>query len=311
MKKYITPVVIIAALILGCDCDNGKITETGTAHFITKFIHEGINAELCDYTDEGYMLVNYCSNPYNGFSLAGYSPDKGVWSVIATSWLHYDDARYSPNRSNIAFESDFGLFVMDSDGSNLRQLGTSAWGFYDWFDNTRLLFTPFGDITKLYTIDIETEETEEFLDFFEVGSVGEGGSMGFFALSPDHKRVAFSFSVHYDPQDPLIYRTVIYDMDTLEYDIFDCKNYGFNAQFSPDSTNIVYGELTSPGSYREFWVYDIDTGDFSLMYRSDALFLWYPTGEWPGPFWTADGNGIITYHIDEDGDLSVYEVTPG
>lgn len=321
--KYIT--VNSVLLLFISSCDTGIPEERGTANLLLEHKFRDKFANVYDYTTEGRIIVCDIDSSSYQYILCVYDPNTGEWEEVAnvTSTKGFSDARYSPDRSKIAYKSDYKVFVMDSDGDNVEPILTdSLYWLFGWLDNDRVIFRDGPAAwTKLYTKDVNTGDIELLIDFSDTFIVGEMSEHGYLAISPKGTKFVYSYWVRPNYNDPKRWHTVIYDdIEHQRYTTFDCEEYGYSSQFSPNSNCVVYarpfGSTGSEGTYEEYgteiYYYDLTEKKMYLFYRSHSLTLEKAGWElWPGPFWNADGSAVISYLVEDDGTMKIYEITPG
>ncbi len=309
MKRFIVLFLMIAiAVLLSCD-DGDNIEEVGTAQIILEYYFGDVYPWVTDITGDGDILVEYYETE-SGHHLWEYSSEDSEWRQIGESdTLWFNEARYSPDKSKICFNSDYKLYVMDRDGTNIYPVGDIAiLSVYGWINDNEIYFLPWVDGRSLNKVDINTYEEELFVDLNGYIPSPMGGA-GFFSLSPDGKSLVYSYIESTDVEAPVFWYTVIYDLGTNNFRRFDCELYGYSSQYSPDSGKIVHStdDFTLNGT--EIWIYDVDSASFSLFFRSYDLNVSVASDLWPGPFWADDGSAIISYRQDTDGYLRIYSIT--
>jgi TolB protein len=221
---------------------------------------------------DGSNVVKVAGDPSGAEFDGAWSPD-GEWVVYrdSTRGINEDDevfiARadgserrnitndpandwgpdWSPDGSTIAFNSDraggrLRGYLMDPDGSNLRELDIEAWVEYPSFspDGTRIVFEGHdGSDYEIYVADLTTGATEQLTD--------HPGDDGWAVWSPDGASIAFS----------------------SERD--DCRFRG------ADEECWLTGEPDD--EYRDIWLMDADGSDQRRVTSETGQFVaWSPDG---------------------------------
>ncbi|SDI33913.1 TolB protein [Alteribacillus persepolensis] len=171
------------------------------------------------------------------------------------------DVQFFPNGEELLFQApdDAGvsqLFVMQTDGSNRRQITENTGGRYNTVrlspDGSRVLYTTPGvSISIIFTIDLATGET------FEV----RGGPLArnyFPAWSPDSENIAYSANAfEHAGYFSLIRTTTKQGENDRTSAISDC--FATPVTWSPDSRKAAYlSGCDEAGTAREMWVVNTD-----------------------------------------------------
>jgi len=211
------------------------------------------------------------------------------------------DASWSPNGQQVAFEADplgdgnLEIFIMNADGSNVRQLTDSPGRDYwpDWFPNGRqLAFT--SDRTgapNVYIMNVDGSDQRALLDDPEFGTLEPD-------VAPNGKDVVFMRGRQFEP--PTIWKVSVAD-GVLTQLTQPGPYEDLDPQFSPNGTRVVFSSTRS-GTF-EIWAMDADGGnltqltaapgaDFNPTFSPDGQQIaWWKQRAGQGDVWVMNSDG--------------------
>ena len=241
---------------------------------------------------------------FGGWGLGAMQPD-GSGIVNLNSPPGAADASWSPNGQQVAFEADpngdgdLEIFIMNADGSNVRQLTNSpGWDFWpDWFPNGRqIAFTSLRTgVPNIYVMNVDGSEQHALTNDPVLGCFEPD-------VSPNGKDVLAMCSPEFAP--PTIWKISAGDgaMTALTqpgpYEDHD-------AQWSPDGKRIVFS--SSRNGPPRVWVMDADGSNMTQLTFGPGLdfdptfspngqqIAWWKLRFGQGDVWVmnADGSGQV------------------
>lgn len=245
-----------------------------------------------------------------------YARALGLWIMNADGsndrFLVWDgfEPEWSPDGSRLVFVQEDGdhnhfLYVINADGSNLKQLttepGTVSWPVYNgsssWSpDSKRIVFQRYHhDEYGVYRINAdgtgETDLTPDTdYDFYP-------------RWSPDGGSIAF---LSWRDGDVAIY--LMNSDGSNQRRLTHQESGGLGSiNWSPDGKKIVFTrKMPEPDGPRDIFVVDVAGGAPINLTNSAATEYW--------PVWSPDGSRIAFYHLEENedgsGTWSAYTMTP-
>lgn len=245
--------------------------------------------------------IAFEGNLFGGWGIAVMKPDGSGVTDLQTP-LGAADASWSPNGKYIAFETDPNgdgnreIFVMDADGTNVRQLTDSPAPDYwpDWFPNgQQLAFTSLRDgAPNIYVMNADGSDQHSITDTTSlVGSYQPD-------VSPNGKQVLFMRSLQFEPPKIWVINTDGSGLTQLTPDALYVDN---DAQWSPNGQQIVFSSNRTGGS--EIFVMDASGaalaqltaspgGDFNPTFSPDGRQIaWWKLRFGFGDVWTMNLDG--------------------
>lgn len=234
------------------------------------------------------FTIRLC-NPSSGYVLA----EPNVATVRLT-----DDDEPPPGQGPILFTSDrdgdFEIFVMNEDGSGVRQLtfNTSKDSKARWAPDGRAIYF-IRDDAQVWRMDRDGGNQQQITD---------GQSL---AVSPDGTQLAIAKFVSFWAARNLF----IHDLATgQERLLVDHVGEDFHADFSPDGSRLVYVNyfIYYGDYYKNLHVVNVDgSGDTALTDYDEF------TPGWPdSPRWSTDGNRILFSNHGEGQDDRLQTIAP-
>jgi TolB protein len=217
------------------------------------------------------------------------------------------DASWSPNGKQVVFEADpnhddnLEVFVMDADGSNLRNLTESAGRDYwaDWFPNgQQIVFTSDRTgVPNIYVMNADGTDQRPLTDGTDYASYQPD-------VSPDGKQVVFIRETLTDP--PTIW---VMNADGSGPHALTLPGSGadIDPQWSPNGKSIVFS--SDRGGTFEIYVMDADGdnvvqlttsagADFNPTFSPDGQQIaWWKLRSGQGDIWTMDRDGSNQVNI--------------
>ena len=238
--------------------------------------------------------------------------DSLAFTRLADSDIFGGGASWSPDGTRILFQSvypieyeeayeDSELFVMDADGSNVRQLtdndiydGGASWSP----DGTQILFqrgSPFEyeeayEDSELFVMDADGSNVRQLTD----NDIYDGGA----SWSPDGTQILFRTAPTEFEGDYGGAGTYIIEANGS---VTNYTHFGWNYSWSPDGSQILY---SSPIYLDEFGVFveNIDGSSWQLLMAVEEARV-VPLG------WSPDGSRVlIVSNIDGDEELFVVNI---
>jgi Tol biopolymer transport system component len=233
----------------------------------------GYNALIGYYSNAGGAPNIWAAGP-DGTEPTNVSNDQNVVSV---------DPAWSPDGSKIAYEDGYsavstdGIWVMNADGSNKRQLTSGsvdewpAWspdGTQIAFASTRPLDAS-GDVRHIWLMNSDGSNLHQLT--FDSTTLNVQGLRP--DWSPDGTKIAFD-----DYKDVYVISPDGSNVSRLTTD----PSNDFDPSFSPDGHSLVFASNRSSDSYASIWRMNADgSGQARLtlaMYFSDFEPVWSPDG---------------------------------
>jgi Tol biopolymer transport system component len=202
----------------------------------------------------------------------------------------------SPDGSTIAFQNDVDgsaqVFVMNADGSAVRQLTDDRYGADSpaWSpDGSELVYVGFGNGAparrNLFVLDLDTGTSTRVTNLqsepFQP-SWSSDGQLAYTLLGEPRIRLI----------DPASGRG-----STL----LTARDQAWDAQWSPDGTQVAYIAETPDPRVNEIWIMNADGSGKRALLESHNLGI--------SPVWSADGSKIV-YVDDENGGVRTFAVDP-
>jgi TolB protein len=214
--------------------------------------------------------------------------------------VHDGDAVWSPDGRELAFVSgrdgDLEVFVMDADGSGVRQLTHNTAGpgspagdhSPDWSpDGDALVFVsdrddPEGDVYRMAADGTEVTRltaTPFVTDYSP-------------SWSPDGRHIAFGSTLAgFD--NPEVYRMRTDGSDLRRLTRTADGVWDDNPEYSPDGRTIVFSSNRG-GADRDLYTMRVNGGQVRELTGEDGVDEWFPT-------WTADGRSVLYWSLTLDG----------
>ncbi|MFC1556765.1 prolyl oligopeptidase family serine peptidase [candidate division KSB1 bacterium] len=154
---------------------------------------------------------------------------------------------YSPDERMIAFSGRNGLWIINSDGSDLKQLTLSSASSLQWTQDNEFIFFLHED--NIWKVNVNTRIVEKITDEQPSDESGQGFSSGGlrgFSLSPDAAYITFSRSKSNTPERDIIVPHYVdrkYVWPQRARNSFPDDPYGETSLFLVDADNKVTGEI--------------------------------------------------------------------
>lgn len=243
---------------------------------------------------------------FGGWGLAAMAPD-GSGLVNLNAPPGAADASWSPNGQQVAFEADplgdgnLEIFIMNADGSNVRQLTDSPERDYwpDWFPSGRqLAFTSERTgVPNVYVMNVDGTDQRALTSDALFGNLEPD-------VSPDGRQVVFMRSAQFDP--PTIWKLDVHDL-VLTPLTLPGPHADLDPQWSPDGKRIVFASDRT-GSF-EIWTMDGDGGnpvqltaaagrDFNPTFSPNGRQIaWWKLRSGQGDIWVMNSDGSAQTNI--------------
>ena len=241
---------------------------------------------------------------FGGWGLAAMKPDgSGIRNLNAP--FGAADASWSPNGKRVAFEADpngdgnLEVFVMNADGSGLRQLTDSPGRDYwpDWFPSgQQIAFTSERTgVPNIYVMDADGGDQRAITDDTAFASVQPN-------VSPNGKQIVFQRE---SPTEPPTIWVIDSDGSAPHQLTSSGPHVDLDPQWSPDGKTIVFS--SDRGGTFEIYVMDADGAntvqltasagaDFNPTFSPNGQQIaWWKLRGGQGDVWTMnrDGSGQV------------------
>jgi Tol biopolymer transport system component len=248
--------------------------------------------------------IGFEGDRFGGWGLVAMNPDgSGVTDLLAP--FGAADVSWSPNGQLVAFEADpigdgnLEIFVMNADGSNLRQLTNAPGQDYwpDWFPNGRqIAFTSWrSGVPNIYVMNVDGSEQAPLTTDSVFGNFQP-------AVSPNGRQVVFMRAPQFEP-------ATIWTINSDGTGLAPLTEPGpyedLDPQFSPNGKRIVFSSNRS-GVY-EIWTMNADGSDLNQLLTSPGAdfnptfspdgqqIAWWKLRFGQGDIWVmnSDGTGAV------------------
>lgn len=279
-------------------------TRSGSTRVLVAVVLCSWAATLTTSAGPSGSKIAFEGDHFGGWGLAAMQPDgSGIVNLNAPAGAA--DASWSPNGQQVAFEADpdgdgdLEIFIMNADGSNVRQLTDSpGWDFWpDWFPNGRqLAFTSLRTgVPNIYVMNVDGSEQQALTADAELGCFEPD-------VSPDGKDVLATCSPQFEP--PAVWKISVADgaMTALTQ---PGLHEDLSPQWSPDGKRVVFS--SSRTGVHKIWIMDADGAnlaqltrvpgrDFNPTFSPDGRQIaWWKFRADQGDVWimNADGSGPV------------------
>ena len=277
---------------------------TGSARAILGIVVCGWLATQTMSAGQAGSKIAFEGDRFGAWTLGAMQPDgSGIVKLNAPDGAA--DASWSPNGHQLAFEADpngdgnLEIFVMNADGTNLRQLTDSpGWDFWpDWFPNgQQIAFTSLrSGVPNIYVMNVDGSDQHALTNGAELGCFEPD-------VSPNGKDVIFMCSPQFAP--PTIW-TIGIDAGVLTPVTQPGPYEDLDPQWSPTGQRVVFS--SSRSGVPKIWVMDADGGnmtqlttapgvDFDPTFSPDGQQIaWWKLRGGQGDIWVmnADGSGQL------------------
>jgi Tol biopolymer transport system component len=265
---------------------NTTLTPANAEGLVTFYSERDGDAEIYLMNPDGSHPHALTDNTTDDFSPA-FSPDGAM--------IVFESDRDDPHPRSCFPDCNYNLYVMNSDGSEQRQLTAmpGAEWHADWSaDGKSLIFTG-GEIgfkrAGIYKVGLDGREPEPVLvDDFNNDAAD---------WSPDGTQIAFSSDREGN--------TDIYVMNADGSDIHKVIDTGMDDYFpdwSPDGEKIVFFAADWPSIRQDIFTVNADGSNLLNLNNTPQIVD-------EDPKWSPDGSKII-FQSDRDGNFEIYRMNP-